>query len=482
MSPSVSAPRLAGLLTGGSPRGTDDGPAYRSLAEGVRRLVADGRLLAGTRLPSERELTAALGVSRTTVAAAYGVLRERGYLQSRRGSGSVVSLPTGPVPGGPLSPVDGLAPDVLDLTIAAHAATPGLAEAYEEAMAALPHHLPGTGYHPYGLPEVRELLAERYTARGLPTDPSQVLVTTGALAGLGLALRALGSPGDRALVESPSYPNAMAAIRGAGLRTVGLALDEDGLDADGLDVTLRQSAARLAYLVPDFHNPTGTLVGDPTREQVARVLRRRRTTALVDETPVDLALDRPESAMPAPMASYDDRVVTLGSAAKSYWGGLRVGWLRVPLADTGRFQQARLTLDLGAAVVEQLVLAALLRRRDELLARRREQLRASRAAMVSALAEHLPDWRFTVPEGGLCLWCRLPEPRSSALADAAPAHGLRLAPGSAFGVDGGLESFCRLPMALPPDLATEAVRRVARAWDDAVTGTPARSARPVIVA
>ncbi len=468
MTSTISAHRLADLIAagGGAPVGGEQA-AYRQLAEGVRRLVADGRILAGARLPSERDLTAALGLSRTTVSSAYTVLRERGYLVSRRGSGSVVTLPSGPVPGGPLVPLDGLDDDVIDLTLAAPSAPDGMTEAYEEALAALPHHLGGSGHHPYGLLEVRELVAQRYAERGLPTTPDQVILTTGALAGLSVVLRALGRPGDRVLLESPTYPNAMAAVRRSGLRPVGLALDRGGLDAEGLEVTLRQSAARLAYLVPDFHNPTGTLVDEQTRERVASVLRRQRSVAIVDEAPAELVIDVPDGAMPRPLAAFDDHAITIGTASKVFWGGLRVGWLRASVSDVARLQQARLSLDPGVPLVEQLALATLLRRRHTVIEHRRRQLRTSRDALVGALRTLLPQWRFTVPAGGLCLWCELPAPRSSALVEAGLRHGVRLAPGGSFGVDGGLESFVRLPMAQPADVLVAAVGRIARAWDDA---------------
>ncbi|MEO3938445.1 PLP-dependent aminotransferase family protein [Dermatophilaceae bacterium Soc4.6] len=495
MSSTISAHRLADLLAAGGTGGVGavggEQAAYRVLAEGVRRLVADGRILAGARLPSERDLTTALGVSRTTVSSAYAVLRDRGYLLSRRGSGSVVSLPTGRVPGGPLLPADGAdtdgtdgtdVSDVIDLTLAAPRAPDGLTEAFEEALAALPHHLGGTGYHPFGLLEVRELVAERYTERGLPTAPGQVVLTTGALAGLSVALRALGRPGDRVVLESPTYPNAMAAVRQSGLRPVGLALDPGGLDAEGLAITLRQSAARLAYLVPDFHNPTGALVDEATRAQVASVLRRHRAVALVDETPAELLVDVADGDMPRPLAAFDDRAISIGSASKTFWGGLRVGWLRAPVSDVPRLQQARLSLDLGAPLVEQLALAALLRRRHTVIEHRRRELRASRDALVGALRTRLPDWRFTVPAGGLCLWCELPQPRSSALVEAGLRHGVRLAPGGSFGVDGGLESFCRIPMAQPAAVLVEAVERIARAWGDAQGATVHRTSLPALIA
>ena len=477
----VSASTVVGQLRSGAPQTHSCTPAYQALAEGLRRLVADGRILDGTRLPSERELTSALGTSRTTVTAAYAVLRDRGYLVSRQGSGSVVTVPGGRAGGGPLAPGD-TSGDVIDLSIAAPSAPPGMAEAFEEAVRELPHHLGGAGYSPFGLPELRELLAERYGARGLETTPGQIMVTTGALAALSVVLRAMVGPGDRVLMESPTYPNALASVRDSGARTVGLPLDADGLDPHALDVALRQSSATLAYLIPDFQNPTGTLVDESTRAEVAASLRRQRTVAVIDETPAELGIDVADREMPRPLAAFDDRAVTVGSASKTYWGGLRVGWLRAPERDVARLEQARLSLDLGVPVLEQLVLKRLLAQRDSVLAHRRSELRSSRDALTAALRRRLPDWRFTVPAGGLSLWCELPHPRSSALCDAVAPLGVRLAPGSSFGVEGGLESFVRIPIAVPGDVLTDAVDRIARAWDLIAEGPAARIARGTLIA
>ncbi len=163
--PTVSAARTARLVGALAP----GRPAYRALADTLRLAVADGRIPVGSRLPSERELTAALDVSRTTVTRAYTVLRESGYLTSRRGSGSVASLPSGSRQrrAGSLFPAD-VGEDVIDLTCAATRAPAGVLEAYERAVGQLPHYLAGAGYLTFGVPELREVIAERYTARGLP--------------------------------------------------------------------------------------------------------------------------------------------------------------------------------------------------------------------------------------------------------------------------------------------------------------------------
>jgi DNA-binding transcriptional MocR family regulator len=480
---SLSAARLVPLL--GSAAGTS--PAYRGVADALRLLIADGRIPVGTRLPSERDLTAALGVSRTTVTKAYAVLRERGYLTSRQGSGSVVALPgdaaAGQRGGGVLQPsADQLVGDTIDLTCASMTAPAGTMAAYEAAVAALPRYLAGTGYHPLGLLELREALASRYTERGLATTPDQVMVTTGALAGLAVAARALLAPGDRVLAESPTYPNAIDTLRRSGARPVALPLSRDGWDDEAAEAALRQTAPRAAYLIPDFQNPTGALMAEDQRQALGEALAGTHTVSIVDETLAELAHD-PALVMPRPLAAYHPRTITLGGASKMFWGGLRIGWIRAPHDLMATLVSARLTLDLGAPVLEQLVLLELLGRREEVLAERRSAIVAARDALAGAMRERLPDWSFTPPVGGLSLWAELPEPLSTPVTAAADRRGLALAPGPQFAVEGGLERFLRLPFTgHSPDVLRDAVDRLALAWDDARSSRPGRRSTAPLVA
>jgi len=476
MTPLVSASRMATLLGSATSRR----PAYLGIADGVRLLLADGRLAPGTRLPSERDLTDALAVSRTTVSRAYAHLRDLGYLDSRRGSGSITRLPVrrSAVEDHVLSPGDG-GPGRIDLTTAASAAPAGVAAAYEAAVAALPSYLSGTGYYPSGLPALREQIARRYDERGVPTSPDQIVVTAGALAGIAVTARAFAGTGDRILTESPTYPNAIATLRRAG-RLVASPVDPTGWDVEALTATVRQTAPRLAYLVPDFHNPTGGLMSDAERADVAAALARSRTLLVVDETMVELDLDGGQP--PAPMAAHARDCISVGSASKAFWGGLRVGWLRAPDHRVGALVGSRLTVDLGAPLLEQLVLRELLRHREEVIAHQRERLRARRDTLAGALADRLPDWRFRTPGGGLALWCELPEPLSSALTVAAERQDVLLAPGGSFAPEGGLERFVRLPYTRLEEQLSEAVDRLAVAWQDAQQHRAARGSRSPLVA
>jgi DNA-binding transcriptional MocR family regulator len=451
---------LGSWRQGGDRRGAAD------LAAAIELQVLDGQLPLGTRLPAERELAQTLKVSRTLIGSALDRLRTDGLVASRQGAGSWITAPGGrrvtPHPPG--------RGELIDFARAAPPAVPGLMTAVDAARHALVERLGEHGYSDRGLAVLRERIAQRYTARGLPTRPGQVMITNGAHHAFVLALRMLAGPGDRVLVEQPTYPNALEAIRAAHAVAVPVAVDpapgpgEAGWDIAGIEVALRQAAPRLAYLVVDFHNPTGLRLDAAGRARLGAALARARTPVVVDETLAELDLEGDPVDGPAPLAAFaGDWAITVGSSAKSHWGGLRIGWIRASEELLGRLASARFAVDLGSPLLEQLVLAELLAEPEAVLRRRREQSRVLRDTLVEALARYCPEWTYRLPGGGLALWCRLPEAMSTRLAVAAANHGVQLAPGSRFGVHGGLERWVRLPFSLPAQRLTEAVRRISAA-------------------
>ncbi|MGA0606416.1 PLP-dependent aminotransferase family protein [Phenylobacterium sp. VNQ135] len=456
----IRAASLMRLL--GAWRGDQVGPAYRQLADGLRLLILDGRLPLDVVLPGERELAHALEVSRTTVTGAFTRLREQGFLQSRQGAGARTRLPTGPGhrDSGPL--IRPSEPGVLDLTAAALPAGDFVHQAYAKAIEALPAHLPHHGYEPVGLPVLREAIAARYSRRGLPTRPDQVLVTHGAQHAWALMLRLLAGPGDRVVIDHPTYPNAIDAILRSSCRPVPVSLPQDGWDAEGVVAAFQQSAPRLAHLVPDFHNPTGRWMDFAGREAIAAAGVRTRTVVVFDETMLDLSLDEPRASY-----GFDEppgAIVRLGSTGKSFWGGLRIGWIRAEPEMIAALGRMRASIDLGTPVLEQLAAAALLQDDEAALAARRAELRERRDLLVALAAERLPDWRVSPPPGGLSVWAELPAPVSNALAATCERDGVRIAAGPRFGVDGAFERFVRLPFTLPAEPMTEAIDRLAAAY------------------
>ncbi|EPP7095021.1 TPA: PLP-dependent aminotransferase family protein [Klebsiella michiganensis] len=434
-------------------------PIWRQLAEALRLLILDGRLALETRLPGERELAAALNISRTTVASALGQLREEGYLYSRQGSGSRIALPERPVEAA-AKQTDPLS---LNLAVAALSAGPEIHQAYSQALKIMPEHLSNTGYDQQGLPLLREAIARRYSERGLPTRSDEVMIVNGALSGFALVLRLFTGPGDRVVVDAPTYPMALSAIQGASCRPVSVALPQHGWDCDGLAATIAQTAPRLAWLMPDFHNPTGRCMDSATRQRVADIAAQTRTTLVADETMVDLWYDAPP---PPPLAAFnpDAPVITIGSAGKSFWGGLRIGWIRASSRTIASLVQARDSLDLGSPLLEQLACCWLLENEHRLLPSRRAMLATRRNMCGALMAEYFPHWRFTPPEGGLSFWVELPGMLATLFSVRAESRGIHIGTGTRFGLAGAFDRYLRLPFTLSDDELRSAFTTLQPLW------------------
>ncbi len=398
----VGAAQLARLLGSQQDRpagpGTRRPPAYRALADGVRLLVLEGRVPVAARLPAERELALALSVSRTTVAAAYEALRGEGFLESRRGAGSWTAVPAGPVPARGLEP---LPPEALgsmiDLGCAAlPAPEPWLTRAVQGALEELPPYAHTHGDYPAGLPALRAMIADRYTQRGIATMPEQIMVTTGAMGAIDAICHLFGGRGERIAVESPSYANILQLMREAGARLVPVAMAEGltGWDLDRWRQVLREAAPRIAYVVADFHNPTGALADDDQRRRLVDAARSAGTVLVADETMSELWLDE-DVEMPRPVCAFDpagSTVITVGSASKAFWAGMRIGWVRAAPDVIRSLVAARAYADLGTPVLEQLAVNWLFGTGgwEEAVELRRAQARQNRDELVGAVRRELP--------------------------------------------------------------------------------------------
>jgi DNA-binding transcriptional MocR family regulator len=449
----VSARALATLLAGWR----DAGVAYAALADRIRLLILDGRVSAGTRLPAERELAAQLEISRTTVTAAYAELRDAGYLQSLRGSGSVAQLPFRASSAPPAGH-----PEFLDFSKATMPAIPEVVAAAHLAAEQLPAHLGESGFDPVGLPALREALADRYTARGLPTTPDQVMVTIGAQHAIALIARTIMARGDRVLIENPTYPHALDALKAAGARIAPVNVStEDGWDEAALEQVIQRTSPSLGYLMPDYHNPTGRSMDVAQRERVLALAAQHGTTLVADETMAELGLDGKTNTVP--FAAHGSAIL-VGSVGKTVWGGVRLGWIRADRSVIQRLVRARSAGDLGTPMLEQLLVLNLLEGFDAILESRRSYLRAGRDRLERLLAQRLPEWQVPHTQGGLTAWVNLGRPVSSQLALAARNEGLIIAAGPRFGVDGAFERFIRIPFSYGEDETVRGVDALAAAW------------------
>ena len=344
-------------------------------------------------------------MSRTTVAAAYRSLRDTAHIESVRGSGSVTLPLRRSDPGHRAT-----GPETIDLQQASPAAWPGLAGVIAEVAAGAATLVSSVGYDIVGRRGLREAVAARYAARGIPTNPDEVMITTGAQSAIHLIASVLLGRGDRVLIETPTYPHAADAFRRTGARMVGVPVTTGhGWDLDRAEQAFARTLPVLAYLMPEFQNPTGRSMSATERAVIAAAADRSGTLVIVDDTISDLAIDR--DARSEPFGS-DAPIIRLGSLGKTVWGGLRIGWIRAESSTIRRLVSARAVHDLGTPELEQAVAEALMPRLDEIAAQRAHLLRQGRDAATSALREQLPQWRVPDVDGGVSLWVELDAPLS----------------------------------------------------------------------
>ena len=459
----ISARALSAALGGWRTRM----PTYEALADGIRLLCLDNRLAAYTALPAERELAQILEVSRTTVAAAYRSLRRSGHIESVRGSGSVTLPQARRASGRVLSGADGI-----DLQQASPAAWPGLAGVIADAAADAASLVGRPGYDIVGSTALRAAIADRYTARGIPTTVEQILVTNGGQHAIHLVTAGLLSRGDIALMETPTYPHAAEAVRATGARLTGLPVSTDsGWDLDRAEQAFRRARPTMGYLMPWFQNPTGRSMDARDIATIRAAAARARTTLVLDETTAELAID-PSGV---PEGDFGTGAVRIGSLGKSVWGGLRIGWVRADAALVRRLVGLRPHRDLGTPELEQAVAARLLRMMPEILLQRAALLRTGRDTVVAELRTRLPEWHVPDVAGGVSLWVGLDAPLSGALVMAARDRGVHLSAGPRFALDGGHDGHLRIPFTAPPRQLRDAIDVLAQVWPSVRAGAPAEA-------
>jgi DNA-binding transcriptional MocR family regulator len=459
------APALAG-----------DAPLYRQLAAALKATIDHGEIPLGTVLPPERTLARMLNISRSTVVAAYDLLKAQGWLESRQGSGTWVRQAPEARAG-----IDAVATRRLFLEPATAVARPGH-DIIELSVAALTpsptvRRLAGTltpddlatvmgthGYLPAGLPHLRELVAGQMTAAGLPTTPNQIVITNGAHQAISLIGRQVLQPGDNVLVESPTYPGALDVFRRFEAHAIPLPVDGGGARTDMIADLVARTRPRLIYVSPHFHNPTGTVMPEERRRELAEIADRHGIAVIEDLAMADLALD--DTPLPAPIASHahGDGIHTIGSVSKLYWAGMRVGWIRSPESWYTRMLSTKTVADMGTSPITQVLAVRLLEHRTEVLAERRAELAPRRDLMAELLAEQLPDWQVATPSGGLSFWAHLPAGNAEDFTDAALRRGVSVIPGPSLSVDSGNRRAVRLTFTQPPDVIREGVHRLAEAW------------------
>ncbi|MGA5066402.1 PLP-dependent aminotransferase family protein [Streptomyces exfoliatus] len=311
----------------------------------------------------------------------------------------------------------------------------GIRAAYDKVLAENPHH--ALQYSTTeGDPELRAAIATRLTARDLPTEPDDLLVTTGSQQALTLLTTALVEPGDVVLVEDPCYLAALQSFGFVGARVVPVPTDDQGLIPEALEEIAAREKPTLLYLVPTFQNPTGRTLPAGRRSAVAGAAARLGFWIVEDDPYGELRYDGERVPCIAADPVAADRTVLLGSFSKVMAPGLRLGFLRAPAGLRRACVIAKQAADLHTSTIDQAAAARYLRDSDldAHVAVIRAAYRERRDAMLEGLPAALPEGsRWNRPEGGMFVWVTLPAGHdATALLKTAVGHEVAYVPGAPF--------------------------------------------------
>jgi 2-aminoadipate transaminase len=352
--------------------------------------------------------------------------------------------------------------DILPRDAVREAAAVALAEDWEKALSY------GTGI---GHPGLCEWIAERHG----DLDAGQVMVANGSLEAGAMLFEHLLGPGDRVMVEQPTYDRTLLMLQRLGVELVPVPLEADGLDLAALEAALAEGPIKLAHVIPNFHNPAGCTLSAQKRVRLVELAAEHGFWIFEDDPYRELPF---EGEALETMLSMDraERVVHASSFSKTVSPGVRVGYLAGPAAEIAKLaKRANETYIspnmLAEAVVLELCRSGGLDRNIEFV---KGALRARRDALVGALREQLPEAEFVIPGGGYFLWLDLAEGTDTpALLAEAKGEGVAFVAGPDFMIDGGVNSLRLSFASVPPERIPEGVARIARALERVRAGSPA---------
>jgi 2-aminoadipate transaminase len=352
--------------------------------------------------------------------------------------------------------------DILPVDAVREAAQRALTDDWKRALSY------GTGI---GHPGLCEWIAERH---GL-ADPAQVMVTNGSLEAGAMLFQHLVGPGDRVVVEQPSYDRTLLLLERLGADRVGVPLEADGVDVEEVERVVSEAPVKLVHVIPNFHNPAGCTLSAGKRERLVELAAEHGFVILEDDPYRELPFD--EDPPPTMLEPGDGgRVIHASSFSKTVSPGVRVGYLAGPTDEIAKLAKRANELYISPNMLAEAVVYELCRSGglDENIAFVKGALKERRDTLVAALREQVPEADFVEPGGGYFLWLTLEgDVDTTELKGAAKEEGVAFIAGPDFMLEGGRSSLRLSFASVPPDQIGEGVARIARALGRVRAASPA---------
>lgn len=465
----------------------DSRPLYERVGSEIVSLIDGGTFRVGERLPSIRQLSSKLNVSINTVMQAYAVLEDRRIIQARPQSGYYVCPRVAEISPGPLPRAQSLRATAVTFSDLCQQVIRNMMEKDLLPLGSAvpnPQHLPVDKLNrimsaelrrfghqsisymfPPGSERLRTQIAKRSLLAGFSARPDEVLVTSGCVEAVQLALRATCRPGDTIAVESPFYFNFLQLIAEMGLKALEIpSTPREGISIEALSYAIENNRISACLAIPNFSNPLGSLMPEERKRELVQLLASHEIALIEDDIYGDLTFGQQR---PLAAKAFDRKglVIYCSSFSKTLAPGYRVGW-----AIGGRFQaemeRLKMMSNLAAASPTQLALAEFLATGgyDHHLRAIRRIYSKNMSQMADAVGKHFPEGtRMTHPGGSFMLWVEMPEGTDSVqLYNRALAEGIGITPGAIFSLSEKYRNYIRLSTAFWDERAERAIETLGR--------------------
>ncbi|WP_223556096.1 MULTISPECIES: PLP-dependent aminotransferase family protein [Lysinibacillus] len=439
---------------------------YKQLAEYIEKGIADGTFPPDKPLPSERYLASALSVNRSTVVNAYDELESMGLIERNRGRGTTISkdiwgitkkrIPSWNryIEAGSFLPSQPVTQKIRKEAVEHKLINLASGELSEELfpksflseITSTRSFIGSLGYdHPLGNEILRNTLTKHVKkSRGIETNPSSILITSGAQQALHLIVQCLLKPGDAIAIEDPSYNYNLPIFKSAGIKVHYLPVDKDGMNPEDLLSLYKKHRIKMIFLNPYFQNPTGSLLNKKKKEEILDI-SSKFGIPVVEDDPYSLTAFSGEKISTLKSMDRNGNVLYISSLSKIVASGLRIGWIIGPTSVIERLSDAKQQVDFGHSSYTQWIANDFLESENFHIHIKSlvKELEKRRDKIIRSLDTYLKDLvEYSIPQGGIHIWCQiLKNYNEIQLLEESIKRGVIYVPGSTLGSKDGFVRF-----------------------------------------
>ncbi|MFJ6208464.1 PLP-dependent aminotransferase family protein [Lysinibacillus sp. NPDC092081] len=439
---------------------------YKQLAEYIEKGIADGTFPPDKPLPSERYLAGALNLNRSTVVHAYDELESIGLIERNRGSGTTISkdiwgitkkrIPSWNryIEAGSFLPSQPVTQKIRKEAVEHKLINLASGELSEELfpkrflseITSTRSFIGSLGYdHPQGNEILRNTITKHVKkGRGIETNPSSILITSGAQQALHLIVQCLLKPGDAIAIEDPSYNYNLPIFKSVGIQIHYLPVDKDGINPEDLQSLYKKHRIKMIFLNPYFQNPTGSLLNKKKKEAILDI-SSKLGIPVVEDDPYSLTAFSGDKIATLKSMDRNGNVLYISSLSKIVASGLRIGWIIGPTSVIERLSDAKQQIDFGHSSYTQWIANDFLESENFHIHIKSliKELEKRRDKIIKSLDTYLKDLvEYSIPQGGIHIWCKiLKNYNEIQLLEESIKRGVMYVPGSTLGSKDGFVRF-----------------------------------------